>query len=94
MREEPKIKSGIHLEAFLSAGHIGGDVFKAVRDDVDCLIATRIMIERFPMDPDTKKAALAFPDFGGGARSPFDEAMAEATYGPMSLDSEDEELSL
>lgn len=91
---EPHIKSGIHLEALLSAGHIGGDVFKAVRDDIDCLIATRIMVERFPMDPLTKSAALAFPDFNGGAPSPLDEIMVEATMEPLPDRDDEEEITL
>lgn len=91
--EQPLIRTGIHLEALLTAGHIGGDVFKAVQDDVNCLIATRIMVENFPMDPLTKDAAMAFTDFNGGCRSPLDDALHVETCGPLSLadDEMDEE---
>lgn len=91
---EPQIRAGIHLEALLSAGYIGGDVFKAVQDDVNCLIATRLMVERFPMDPITKAAAMAFFDFNGGSRSPLDEALRAEAFGPFSLADDEEELTI
>jgi len=90
---EPQIMTGVHLEALLSAGHIGGDVFKAVQDDVNCLIATRLMVERFPMDPATKDAVQAFGDFNGGTRSPLDDALRTDIFGPLSLADDEEELT-
>lgn len=92
VRDAPLIKNGIHLEALLTSQVMGGDVFKAVHDDMNCLIATRLMVEKYPMDPLTRAAALAFSDFNGGAPSPLDDMMSRS---PPDLEQdEEEEMSL
>ena len=88
---EPQIKSSIHLEAVLTSAHVGGDVFLAVKDDVECLIATRLVLERFPMDPVAKDAAMTFHDFAGASASPLDEILESATFEPLAVDDEENE---